>query len=576
MKLPLGDSDFKNIIQENFSSGLVDKTLFIRDFIDSNAKTALITRPRRFGKTLNMSMLRHFFEVRLAQENRPLFLAMKIAKTKTKEGKYCLEYQGKHPVVFMSLKDLRSDSTYELAMENLAILLSDVYGEHRYLLDNSTLFEDEKAIYQTIINRKATQKDLEHSLKKLTEYLHRYYKVKPIILIDEYDAPFHAAYLASPKYYEKMCELMGGLLGQTFKDNEHLYKGLLTGILRISLLNLFSGTNNIPVYSVLEPEYAEYFGFTEIEVIDLLAKADMADNFAAIKAWYNGYEIGGVFLYNPWSIINCLAKQGRLESYWIASAGADSMIKDNLRKQSVETKLVLEALLRNETVSVTISERTMFTDLATDANALWGLLVYAGYLKVITVIRQEITGEFTCLVKVPNQEVLREYFAYVQIWHEEALGRSQYNAILQHLVTGNTASFAEDLQTYLMQTISYFDLGPNSSEQIYQVFLLGLIAGLSETHTILSNRESGFGRYDIVIIPKDLTKLAIILELKSLVLAKTVSDKKLAVLLDQAAKQALAQIEERQYISDLQQRGLQKILKIGVAFAGKHLKVATA
>jgi len=568
MKLPLGDSDFRNILREGFRDGLVDKTLFIRDVIDGNAKTALISRPRRFGKTLNMSMLRHFFDIRAAKENRPLFADMKIANAKTLSGQPCIDYQGKYPVIYMTLKSLRSVSTFTSAKERLVMLIGEVYGQHRYLLESDLLLPDEKKIFQTIIDEQVSTNHLISGFKKLAELLYRYYHIDPVILIDEYDAPFHASYLAEPKYYPQMIELLGGFFGETFKDNEHLFKGLMTGILRISLLNLFSGNNNVPVYSVLKPEYASYFGFTEKEVLELLVKTGLKNKFGKIKSWYNGYEIGGVVIYNPWSIINCLAEGGNLESYWVASAGTDSIIRDNLRQQGIETKQALEKLMQREIVEVEVSERTLFANLATDTAALWGLLIYAGYLKVLKVITRESTGALICAVQIPNLEVLREYFGYVQIWNEEALGRSEYHAMLQHLVTGNVPAFQSALQNYIERTASYFDFNPKTTEQVYHVFLLGLIAGLDNKYFIQSNRESGEGRFDIVLIPKSVAQpqLGIVMEFKS-----AASGKSLKI----AAGKALQQIRDKKYTSIFKPYKLANTLRLGIAFSGKKVCILT-
>lgn len=556
---PIGISDFKEIATGNYT--LVDKSLFINDILNDGAKVILITRPRRFGKTLNMSMLRYFFDIVDATNNRLLFENLAIAKVKTKNGEYCLDSQGKYPVISFSLKGVKA-LTYDLAYQKIASLISKLYKEHRYLLDSSALFTEDKQIIRDLIDEIASPSHLGDSLKNLAEYLSRHHKVKPILLIDEYDTPIHAAYLSSPRYHEQMLEFMRSFFGEALKDNTFLHKAVITGILRIAQANLFSDLNNLDVYTLLRPAYKQYFGFTTDEVSNLVVNSKVSVKMNDIQSWYNGYCIGDTTLYNPWSILCCLKQEGHLQSYWIET-GEAGLLGAALRKQAIYVKLQLQQLIEGETIEANLDYRTALIDIEKNPVSVWTLLVFAGYLNARPIHYRE-DGQITCHLSIPNREVSGAYFRFTQNWYQEALTDGDYMALLDALINGRVEQFQDLLQEYIGQSLSYFDLGKKTPEKVYHVFMLGLLAGLRSDYIIQSNKESGYGRFDLALIPHDTTKIGILIEFKSIN-----NDK----LLDKSAEDALSQIKQHHYTSLLKQHGIKKQLAIGIAFSGKRVAV---
>ncbi len=556
---PIGISDFKKVAGGGYT--LVDKSLFIRDILNDDAEVILITRPRRFGKTINMSMLRYFFDTIDAAENRKLFEHSHIAKAKTNAGKACLDSQGRHPVIFLSLKGVKA-STYELAYQYIVALVSSLYAEHRYLLNADTLFKDERRIYEQIIDKCADVFEVGNSLKNLTQYLARFHNAKPILLIDEYDTPIHAAYLSSPRYHDQMLEFMRVFFGEALKDNEFLQKGVITGILRIAQASLFSGLNNIKVHTLLDSLYSQYFGFTVVETDHLLAQAGLIDKQKEIQSWYNGYCVGDTTFYNPWSILCCLEKQGQLQPYWIET-GEAGLLGVALRKQSIQVKLKLQQLMFGETIEANLDYRTSLIDIEHNPVAVWTLLVFSGYLNARPIHFRD-DGEITCQLSIPNREVSGAYLRFVKNWYQNALRDGDYMALLDALINGRVEEFQALLQEYIEQSLSYFDLGKKTPEKVYHVFMLGLLAGLRSEYHIHSNKEAGFGRFDLAIIPHDATKLGILMEFKS------IDDDNG---LDKIAMDALTQIKRHHYTSVLNQHGVKKQLAMGIAFSGKRVVV---
>jgi hypothetical protein len=557
---PIGVSDFKKIVSGHYT--LVDKSLFIQDVLNDDAEVILITRPRRFGKTLNMSMLRYFFDIVGANDNRKLFEPLAIAQAKTRHGTCCFEFQGKYPVIFLSLKDIKA-STYELAYQKIASIVSDLYKEHIYLLDSHALLPEDKQIAHDIIAEIASPSHLQNALKNLARYLSLHHNAKTILLIDEYDTPIHAAYLSSPSYHEAMLEFMRGFFGGALKDNIFLHKGVVTGILRIAQANLFSDLNNIDVYTLLRDDYAQYFGFTPDEVKKLVLDSGLPVRLDAIQAWYNGYQIGDTVLYNPWSMLCCLKQRGHLQSYWLET-GEAGLLGVALRKQSIHVKLQLQQLMEGETIEVKLDYRTSLLDIERNPVAVWTLLVFSGYLNARPTHFSD-DGKITCQVSIPNREVSGAYLRFVQNWYENALTDGHYMALLDALTHGRVEQFQELLQTYIEQSLSYFDLGKKTPEKIYHVFILGLLAGLRSEYLIQSNKEAGYGRFDLALVPHDTTKLGIMMEFKSV----EDDDDNLAA----SAQSALSQIKHHHYTSLLHQHGIKKQLALGIAFSGKQVIV---
>lgn len=568
MQPPIGISDFRKLIETRDSEGrpylFVDKSLLIKEILDDLVEVKLFTRPRRFGKTLNLSMLHHFFAKDVNKElTNSLFQELEISNY----PEY-MKHQGQYPVIFLTFKDIKS-GTFNAAYEDCIEVVRQVYLEHEkeILSPHSKLGERDKKDYELFLDRKGTDSAIRGSLKNLTYYLSQHYGVKPIILIDEYDTPIQTAYLGN--YYQEMITFMREFLGAGLKDNTHLNKAILTGILRISKESLFSGLNNIKVYSLLNKHYSNYFGFTEIEVGQLLNKSKLKANIESViesvKDWYNGYQIGETVLYNPWSIVNYIREKGKLSPYWV-NTGDNTLVKKLFIGSSIDFKAQLEKLLKGEAVERIINESLIFDQLEQSEAALWTLLLMAGYLKVDSL---EETGQGPlCRLKIPNKEVKDLYRTIIAEWLSGVDDVSIFNDFLKNLLLGNMEAFERHLEKIMLQTISVHDLGSRSPEKFYHGFILGLISGIDQKHyQINSNRESGYGRFDIIIIPKDIEKLGIIIEVKSKA-SPVISD------LKRAAVEAIEQIDKKQYTAILSQQQIKNCLKIGIAFSGKHFAIS--
>lgn len=558
MQLPIGYDNFAAIIDKKLD--FVDKTLFIRDVIDDITTTVtVITRPRRFGKTLNLSMLQYFFAAEAyGRQTKGLFDGLKITAT----GEPYMQHQGKYPVIFITLKDVR-DHSFQHSLEKLSLLLANLYNEHAYLLQSPHLNEADQQFFTLIWKRTLDQSLLEQALHNLTQYLFKHYGVKVWLLIDEYDTPIQSAFLHG--FYPEMISLIRALFGTALKTNPYLEKAVITGILRITKESLFSGLNNVKVYTLLDSKYGEYFGFTESEMTELLTQAKLEQHADAIRHWYNGYLAGSTVIYNPWSIANCLNDNGELRPYWVNTSGND-LVRELLAKGDEALKDNLERLLANQPIEAFISEYTVFGDLENDNDAFWSLLLFSGYLKAIDC--QPEQEQWQCALLPPNYEVRLLYSGIVRHWFSAALGYSKYKSFLKSLTQGNVEEFTLRLQDCLQDTFSIFDVTGKHPEKFYHGFVLGLIVSLEATHDVQSNKESGYGRYDVMLIPKDRTQLGIVMEFK------TVREANMS--LTQAAEQALQQITERGYAQTLRSKGISEILQLGLAFYHKQVAVMSA
>lgn len=563
MVLPIGTDDFGEIIERNLD--YVDKSLFIKAILDDiGTKVVVILRPRRFGKTLNQSMLHYFLATHII--GRPT--KGKFDKLKIAQYPEYMQHQGKYPVIFISLKNIK-DHSFEECYATLSKLMSDVYSEHTILLSSTKLSDEDKNTFNSILRRTADKAIVTSSLKDLTKYLYQHFDVKPYLLIDEYDTPIQESYIHG--YYEQIIYLMRGLLGQALKTNPYLEKGIITGILRISKESLFSDINNLKIYSMLNSKYGDFFGFTEQEVTDLITRYKLNITSEEIKHWYNGYLAGDTVLYNPWSIVNCISENGLLQPYWI-NTSQNKLIRELLIQSHAEFKAKFEQLLRGETIQTIIDEHVVFADLKISESATWSLFFMSGYLKVIS---SSITddGNKLCEVRIPNHEIEGLYKTIIRQWLANGNGLGWYDRFLESLLLGQVKKFEQHLIEMMRHTVSFHDTA-KYPEAFYHGLMLGLIASLDKRqYEIKSNRESGDGRYDIVIIPTDPAKLAIILEFKSVKAPKECDEEQLDNLLLYAAQQALQQIHLLHYETELKQRGLKEIIKIGLAFSGKHLRV---
>ena len=563
LQTPIGISDFRKLIESRDSEGrpylFVDKSLLIKAILDDLAEVKLFTRPRRFGKTLNMSMLHHFLaETVNGKPTKALFQDLKISD----HQKYLERHQGKYTVVYMTFKNVTRETHFETAYKTLCHEISKAYRNHQYLLTSQKLDAYQKKVFESILEERAPLSSTKASLLDLTQALYLHHGERPWVLIDEYDTPIQTAYVAG--YYREAVDFMKGFLGAGLKDNSYLEKAVLSGILRVSKESIFSGLNNISVYSLLSAEYGEYFGFTEPEVNDLLAKADLKNNIAEVRAWYNGYQAGNTVIYNPWSMINYIHKGGLLNPYWV-NVSDNMMIKDLLLKSSVDFKSQFEHLLQGNFVERPVDENIVFEQLETSDSALWTLLVMSGYLKTKIVQRPGQTALYQ--LDIPNREVREFYEKTIFEWLLGTGDATRFKAFINDLLCGNLETFESNLQKIMLQTFSVYDSKGKTPEKFFHGFLLGLLAGLDPTqYHIHSNKENGFGRFDIAIIPKDESKLGIVFEVKSIAKSDPES-------LRASASNALQQIDEKIYSAVLLQHQVQNCLKIGVAFSGKSLAV---
>lgn len=556
LQLPIGYDNFGQILAEGLA--LVDKTLWIKEFLDNNhIQVSLITRPRRFGKSLNLSMLHHFFASEVAGlKTQGLFDGLNIAKA----GEAYMAKQGQYPVIAISFKDIK-EVNFDSAYAKLGALFSRLFDEHRVILTNPRISNTKKIAFEEILQVKASRAGIENALFDLSQCLFEHYGQKPLILIDEYDTPIQSGYVSG--YYEEIIGLMRSLFGAGLKSNSYFYRAVLTGILRVSKESLFSGLNNIDVYSVLRVEYSAHFGFTADEVKHLLLQSQLHLKLESVREWYNGYQIGEVVIYNPWSIVNCINRKGSLQPYWVNTSD-HAVLKNTMARADAEFKISIESLLQHKSIECLVDENVVFSDLSQNASALWSLLLASGYLKATNAVSEGHLMK--CCFLFPNQEVTIIYEAIFSEWFSDKMGYTGYQTFLTNLAEGNIIDFTKRLKSFLLESASQFDVQGTHPEKFYHGFVLGLISGLRTTHTIKSNRESGYGRYDVMIIPNDRHKLGIILEFKT-------ADKEENLQI--AAKEALQQVDYKGYETELHQLGIQSILKLGLAFKGKDVVVMT-
>lgn len=543
--LPTGIDDFREIIEGNYY--FTDKSLFIEELLETKAKITLIPRPRRFGKSLNMSMLRYFFDIEKAEENRTLFQGLKIEKSEF------MKFQGKYPVIYISFKDLKMDS-WEECLEQIKEIISDLYKAH--LKVKNSLDIDSQDEFKEITSQKGSKVKFMNSLGKLSKYMTEYYGKKPIILIDEYDTPLTAAYTNG--YYDIAVSFFRNLLSGAYKSNENLEMGVMTGIMRIAKESIFSGLNNPDVATILGNRY-NHFGFTEKEVADFLKYYELEYELDEVKRWYNGYKFGKEYVYNPWSIIN-FAKENMLENYWVNSSKND-LIKGILIERNMDMFLDLEKIFKGETVEKYISDEIIFSNLK-NLSTVWSLMFFSGYLTFESKNISELTGEISYNLKIPNDEV-KSFFR--KTFLDEYTGGEPdiYMDMMKELHHGKIDEFSKLFQKLFKNVISYHDKG--NDEKYYHHFVLALLLVLSSKYKINSNRESGYGRYDIAMFPKEKGNHGIIFEFK---ISKTENK------LKKISSEALEQIEEMNYEAEMKLEGIQKIIKIGIAFYGKDLEIS--
>lgn len=550
--LPIGISDYARIQSQYY---YVDKTLMIKEFLDKKPLVSLFTRPRRFGKTLNMDMLRVFFEIS-NEDTSKYFAETDIWKC----GSDYRSHQGKYPVIFLTFKDVKFDSWTE-TLDKIRELLQAEFGRHQILLEDNKIAEYEKDYYAKILNGTASEVDLASALEKLSQMLRKHYDIAPIIIIDEYDTPIQEGY--AKDFYDEIIGFMRNFFSGAFKDNKNLSYGFLTGILRIAQESIFSGLNNLNVNSIMDYDYDKFFGFTEKEVHDILKYYHMLDKEKELKDWYDGYLFGKEEIYNPWSVINYVSKNGIPQAYWV-NTGKNEVLDDVLKVATDDIIERLHALLQGERVIARIDQNVVYRELSEDPGNIYSLLLVAGYLKIS---KKELQpdGSYLCEVSIPNREIAAVYKNEIlsHLLHIGAITRTTANKIAESIYMGDLVKLQEAITEYMDKSISFYDGG---SEGFYHGLTLGLIALMDNQYKIKSNRESGDGRYDICMFPKTAKYPGILMELKW---GSNLSIEEL----DDLAKEALLQMAQKRYDSEMNEVGVVNILKLGIAFSGKSIKI---
>ena len=537
-------SDFKRFIQ---SDGYYsDKTDFIKQWMNGETFT-LITRPRRFGKTLNLSMLKYFFSIKC--ESKDLFSDLAIGK----DSDFCRDHMNKYPVINMSFKDIK-DANWGGCYEKIKTIIAQEYDLHTDIVES--LNEREKNYFDAIRNLKASFVDYQASLKFLSEVLKKHHGKGVILLIDEYDTPLHNAY--NNNYYEKAIAFFRDMYGPALKENAGVERSLTTGILRVSKESIFSGMNNLSVSSVLGYEYSNYFGFTQEEVDKILTCFNRQIQSDSVKKWYNGYKFGDQVMYNPWSVSN-FAKHGILEEYWI-NTGNTELLDSVLAFSDEEVKKDFMILLEGESVNRVIEERVSFPELIASESIIYGLLLSSGYLTWSAVDIDDKRTLYT--LKIPNIEVNRFIQRLISIASTKYLG--SVKKVFEAVDQGDWESFKKELEDSVLKSVSSLDIPKERSENLYHMYILGMMIGMSDKYEVISNRESGRGRYDIAMYPRDEGKSGVIFEFKNARAAEELSN---------VAQQALQQIDDHQYEADFKNRGFKHIWKVGIAFRGQRLEI---
>ena len=542
--VPVGIEDFERIINEDYY--YVDKTMLIEELLINRAPVTLFTRPRRFGKTLNMSMIKYFFDVKNKEENKKLFENLKIYNSE-----YMSE-QGKYPVIFISLKDLKGNSW----KENFILIkkyIKNIYMEFYNLKDKlNPIFKND---FEKIVMEKEDA-DWLYALKNLSNYLYEYYGEKAIILIDEYDAPIINAF--DKGYYNEAINFFQTFYSSALKTNNSLKYGILTGITRIIKEGIFSGLNNLKVDTILNKKYSEYFGLLESEVIEMLDYFGMKYKIEEVKEWYNGYIFGESEVYNPWSIVNYI-DNGEIKAYW-ANVSGNTLLENMLNHAGESVYEDLKRFTDGESIEKYISDGTTIKSLLSNDDEIWQLLLYSGYLTKDEKQEKESDSNVYNL-KIPNKEI-RKYFG--NMFLNRFFGTEvKTNVLIKALEGEDIKKFEETLGEIMINMLSHFDLD-KEMEKIYQVFMIGLVGFLMGKYEIISNDESGYGRYDLAMIPIKSNEKAYLMEFK---ISKTKKG------MEASAEKALKQIDEKKYDTKLKARGIKNILKIGIAFYGKEVKV---
>ena len=546
--LPVGISDYIRAQSEYY---YVDKTLLIKEFLDRKSFVSLFTRPRRFGKTLNMDMLRVFFEI--SDEDTSKYFTDKAI---WKCGDEYRKHQGKYPVIYLTFKDVKYDS-WEATFTKIAGLLQEEFGRHSELRTSDKLEKYEKDYFEKVLDGRADVVELSASLQRLSKMLAEHYRKAPVIIIDEYDTPIQEGY--SKEFYDEIIGFMRNFFSGAFKDNSNLSYGFLTGILRIAQESIFSGLNNLTVNSIMDEEYDGFFGFTEDEVNKMLAYYGASDKEEELRNWYDGYYFGNKEIYNPWSVISYLSRGCLPQAYWV-NTGKNEILEDVLKTATDDIQEKLFSLLQGERVIARIDQNVVYRSLTEDPANIYSLLLVAGYLKTP---KKELQGDgaWLCEVSIPNREIAAVYKSEIlsHLMQIGAMGRGTANKIAESLYAHDTKKLQDGIEEYMMKSISFYDAG---AEGFYHGLVLGLVALMDNQYKIRSNRESGDGRYDISMLPRENKYPGMIMELKW---GKDLSDEEL----DTLSAEALNQINENAYDTEMKEERIPDIIKFGIAFSEK-------
>ncbi|MCD7958828.1 MAG: ATP-binding protein [Ruminococcus sp.] len=545
--IPIGVEDFKEIIDKG--SYYVDKTAMIQELLDSNAKVNLFTRPRRFGKTLNLSMLQRFFE-KTNEDNTYLFNGLNISQTSEKY----MQHQGQYPVISLSLKSMKQPN-YDLSFYTFRYMISGEFERHNEILHSNTMASKKKKMFEEICNNTADDSVFINAVRFLSDCLYAVYQKKIIILIDEYDVPLEASHFRG--FYDEMVDLIRSIFESALKTNPYLEFGVLTGCLRVSKESIFTGLNNLNVYTVLNNDFSHYFGFMQQEVKKIADDFGMQDKLSKMKQWYDGYLFGQMEIYNPWSILKYVQSARSNETcpsqpYW-SNTSSNDIIHKLVVNGNEETHNQIEALVSGESLTKPIYEDIIYRNININTDYIWSFLLFTEYLKPISM---HLEGDLIYAeIVIPNREVGTVYRRMIMQWFDEKVQSTSRDNLFTAMISGDADKFETLLGDWLDETISYYD----SKENYYHGFLSGLLVGF-KGYDVMSNRESGDGRPDLLVLERKRHKLAVILEIK---VAERFRD------LDAKCDEALQQIEENRYEAELKYDCFQKILKYGVAFCDK-------